>query len=1362
MEVKITLKHKFVRRNSPRQVAKALTACALVLAMGVSVSASTLFAGAITAETGNDGKNRFYSDYMTKAELQAAAEEKNEQIASEGMTLLKNAVVEDGNEITGQALPLEMGSKVSVFGARSDSIVLGGGGSGSVSSVGATMLYDSLEMAGFKLNPSLVSLYEGLPTKQQDVAYPNGTLNAYLEEDPAELGLDTPLYSNTYKNYSDAAIYVISRNAGEGADLPTDHAPGHEDITEHYLQLDDNERATLDVIKKYFKKIIVVINSANVMQLAELHYDPAISAILWMGQTGKNGAVAVGKILNGEVNPSGKTSDIYPADLTNDPTFYNFAYNSPFTMGENDKNYSITDLCYAPNADGKFIYFNDKNKNEKQDEGEETIWESSTAVTSVNYAENIYVGYKWYETASAGGAYEGASMAGVKADSLTKNGSNYASGATTSASDEYFNLSTGVLYPFGYGLSYSNNVNSNGFQWELRSVKIGSDATSWVDFDGNISPADLNKQIRVTVNVRNDSNYAGKEVVQLYGHDEDWKTNDFTQASENLLGFAKTDILEPGEDQDVEITVILSDMATFDTFDANSNGHKGWELEQGKYILTLNNDSHKVRITDNKLNINFTEDINMKQEGGVYKIDESDGAANVLFSNEDVNDTSGFKAYINNWDGSTKTATSTEEFISDNYVQKGQLTAEGALSGAAGKSTADIVVHPTKEGQKFSQFAYAYLYDESYENAFEDQPTDPWYIESVPDDWKQATEEYRKANPKADIQLWEMSGVTDDAKWTEFMNQLTLNELITIASKGGFSTAAIPAIGKPSTSDNDGPGQLKNGGLAWCAHVVIASTWNTQLAYEQGVIIGNESMFYGQNGWYGPGINFHRSPFAGRNFEYYSQDVIHMAQFAQAVISGAESKGCHTYPKHFFLDDQETHRSTGAGVCQFVTEQSIRELYMRVLEKALTGVNADGTSGLKGSGTMFAFGGIGLVHGSHTVYIDVLEKEWGFEGFHVSDIYLSGWRAQQLLRMHVMPMWLFGSMAGGSYEGVYIETKAGEALPDGTIAKEDTVGVYVPRDKEEEAAKEATLLSPTQWYWIRTTAEMQCRAIANNNAMKNGMVTTEYSAKTFDAVKSMAFSGSVAADFENQKVEYTISDGALPEGITLDAKTGALSGTPVAAGEYEFSVTVTADNWATTTVKGFKITVKEAITTESTLEAVAGEDFSANFSSDFKVGGTLNGSTIKAVKYSLRTDVPGLTMSDDGVLSGKPEIAGTYEIVVRVAVTIPGERVDSVENFDTTFVLTVSGDEASDKTIVSVEQVTEGNGGYKINFSDGTSITINNGADGQDGAPGKDGADGKSGCAGSVAPTALTVGAAMLLAVGVYVAVKVRKHKNNK
>lgn len=442
----------------------------------------------------------FVSNASNKEEALANGNEMCITLEEEGSVLLKN----------NNALPLAKNSKVSVFGKNSVNIVLGGSGSAGNSAGNGTILgiYDSLKEAGFETNEALYNFYNSSASGSGRPANPamEGSLDATLAIGETDYSSYTDTVKSSYSDYNDAALVVISRIGGEGFDLPRVQ-DGEDDPSRHYLELSPKEETLIDEIiaTNTFKHIILVINSANPIELGFLENNDKIDGAIWIGLPGAQGIMALGELLNGDVNPSGHLVDTYASDFTASPVYQNFGTNNNGTTGD------------------RFI-----------------VGTKTKASAFVDYEEEIYVGYRYYETR---GSIEG---------------------------EEWYK--NNVVYPFGYGLSYTS------FETTVSSVPTSFNA---------------NEEFVVTVNVKNTGLVAGKEVVQLY-MGAPYTTGGIEKPSKVLVGFKKTSLLEAGESEDLEITIDPYYFASYDYDDKNSNGFTGYELEAGSYSLYVSKNAHEV------------------------------------------------------------------------------------------------------------------------------------------------------------------------------------------------------------------------------------------------------------------------------------------------------------------------------------------------------------------------------------------------------------------------------------------------------------------------------------------------------------------------------------------------------------------------------------------------------------------------------------------------------------------------------------------------------------------------------------------------------------------------------------------------
>lgn len=848
----------------------------------------------------------FTSDYKSKNEVLEAGNKLNEEIEGEGAVLLVN---EDN------ALPLKKNSKISVFGKNSVDLVLSGSGSGSGGNEGSATLYDGFEGL-FEVNHELKSFYESSASGSGRSDNPDTTEGTEVAP-TLDIG-ETPVSSYTskvkasFKDYNDAAIVVISRIGGESFDLPRAQNTKNGGIEgNHYLQLDANEYALLDMVTSKFDKVVVLLNTLTSFQLDFIEEynntvdQKRIDAVMWIGGPGISGAKAIGSLLSGDINPSGKTVDIYPRDFTKDPTWQNF--------GDNSQNFNGTPgASFTENGDnvaGKYM---------------------------VTYEEGIYVGYKYYETRG---------FEELLADS------------TSNWYDE------NVVFPFGFGLSYtefSQTMNVTG------SVEEG---------------------IEFSVTVTNTGKVAGKEVVQLYVTLPYYR-GQIEKSHVQLLDFAKTELLQPNETQTVKFNVNAYELASYDYIDANKNQHFGYELDAGDYVFAISENSHIDEYAFDTKTVKLEEGITFKNDPVTGK------PVGNLYTTEDY------------FDSQYRLSDVTVRVDGEEYTRKGMSRTdfEGTFPTA-----------PDKDERELMNEINGVILSEN--DALNDKTTNnPTVYEGMPDMGNgEATYEYTDADGntvKRQIMLRDLFGKAyDDSLWDDLLNRLTYDDMIKLVNYGAFQTSAILSIGKNLTNDSDGPVGFINfmiglashykGNPSFASEIVIASTWSKDLAYQMGKIVGETGLWGdvgGNNlpytGWYAPAVNIHRSPFSGRNYEYYSEDAVLSGKLAVNVINGAMQKGVYTDLKHFALNDQETNRG---GVATYCTEQALREIYLKPFEIAVKGLDnpeevpsaaADGIVEYVGShGIMSSFNRIGTrwTGGDYRLITSILRVEWGFNGLVISD-----------------------------------------------------------------------------------------------------------------------------------------------------------------------------------------------------------------------------------------------------------------------------------------------------------------------------------------------------------------------------------------
>lgn len=883
-----------------------LIVTAIVLVLGIVVNAVLLSVPIVTnslslvfggerANITEDNRTEWYDrQYASKEEVLDAANDFVIEVEKEGIVLLKNE---------NDALPLSgKDAHISVFGKNSVNIVYSGSGSASSnSSTAQRTLYESLEAAGISYNETLKSFYEDSGKsgkgRPENPAMTSGQRLPGFGTGETPMDSYTPDVVDSYAGYQDAAVVVFSRIGGEGFDLPrameesfNGAAVAGASADSHYLELDENEKALLEHVKENFSKVIVVLNVGTTMEIPELKADEDIDAILWIGFPGATGIMALGQILTGtdtegnQISPSGHTVDTWAADFTMDPTWYNTG-------------------IYGSEYGNRYLY-----------NGETTDY------AFVNYEEGIYVGYRYYETRG------------------------YEEAAADPQSVWYENS---VVYPFGYGLSYTE------FDWD---VSFGTDSGSGITADDTLE---------VSVTVKNTGDYAGKDVVELYySAPYDYESPAIEKSHVVLGDFAKTDILTPGEEQTLTLTLDVEDMKSYDYADANENGFSGYELEAGEYRIIIGSDAHTAKAD------------------AVYTLSED------LQLKTDMNADGEETEVANAFDDVSAGIFGTNTYAS--YVSRKDF--EGTLRTEYLDDAERTLTDELKEEL-----------DESIKRKYtEPDAGKPWEVTGD----APATVPVNSGLSLRDM-LYDEAGnyvgevSFDDPRWETLLNEISLDEMKNLVGFGAFRTSEVKGVdgvvGKPLTVDSDGPSGFTSflsesvvyGTCAYQAECVMGSTWNVQLAEKMGELIGEEGLAGNEkgdglpySGWYAPAVNIHRSPFAGRNWEYYSEDGLLSGKFAAGVIKGAGKKGVYCYVKHFAVNDQETDREYN-GILVWANEQSMREIYLYPFEIA---VKEGGATGM-----MSSFNRLGMkwAGGSYALLTQVLRDEWGFHGSVITDYSLN-------------------------------------------------------------------------------------------------------------------------------------------------------------------------------------------------------------------------------------------------------------------------------------------------------------------------------------------------------------------------------------
>ena len=806
-----------------------------------------------------------YSDEVTsvyptqkatnKAEAFANAQEVNLKLAEEGFVLLKNE---------NAALPMNKGARISVFSKNSVNLSYGGSGSGGFDTSNNKNLYESLNDAGFVTNPTLKRFYESSqsgPVRTANSSDLDNGDNQKIATAETPQSKYTDAVKNSYADYSDAALVVITRIGGEGFDLPRyqGNSEGAVSPDSHYLELDQNEIDLLTAVTDgTFKRVVVVFNTPSSFEATFLKdsayaaFADKIDAAVWIGFTGSNGITALGEILNGDVNPSGRLVDTWAADFTKNPSFVNFGTGClPDTT---DK------------YDGGMYY-------------------------SVDYEEGIYVGYRYYETR---GETDG---------------------------EDWYNAN--VVYPFGYGLSYTT------FDWTVG--------------DASASEIELGTTITVPVTVKNTGSVAGKEVVQLYAS-APYTLGGIEKAHKVLVGFAKTKLLQPGESETVTVSFDPYSAASYDYRDANSNGFSGYELEAGEYTLYVSRNAHE---SEKAIALNLAADVQIGTDP------TTDGEV------------------VNRY-------TDSENFLDSDW----QL--DTMLSRADWEGT--WPTPQTAQQHAGTDRLYEEIRSEEHNNPTDfDSEEYPWFGEeptlTLRDLLPSAEAEGYEPVVSYDDERWEelMMGCDEE----EMIALINNGAYHTLAMESVGLPATIHGDG-PSGFTCFMSKEQVNGTCQYVSEPVMASTWNINLMNELGEAIGEEGTIgdkaTGQpySSIYAPGVNIHRSPFGGRCSEYFSEDPFISGMMGAAEVQGIQSRGVLPTVKHFVANEQETHRSIG-GDLSWLSEQALREIYLKPFEYT---VKLGETRGI-----MTSFNRIGTrwTGGDYRLLTEILRNEWGFNGLVICD-----------------------------------------------------------------------------------------------------------------------------------------------------------------------------------------------------------------------------------------------------------------------------------------------------------------------------------------------------------------------------------------
>lgn len=841
-----------------------------------------------TKTIGDAGDTYFEADYASAAEQEKAAQAICETAEANGATLLLNRE---------NALPLAQGAKVSLFGTGSADFVYGGTGSGSVDSSKALNLKDALEADGVSVNPTVWNFYTTGAGKDYRRQLAPGSLNNYIFDNSGYLINEVPqsVFTdaewNSVADYGDAAIMVVSRVCGEGSDLPWF---GTGDGDGNILSLSQEER---DILKKLadlkaagqVKSIIVLLNVSNPMELDFLQpslcgVDYGVDACLWVGEVGQNGIEAIGDILNGTVNPSGKLVDTYCYDNLTSPAMQN-TYVTSYT------NAAEQGLAFKSTCNEYYEV----------------------------YQEGIYVGYRYYET-----RYE---------DTVLGN-----------ANVGKYDYASTVAYPFGYGLSYTT--------FEYSGLTMKEEGDNFV----------------FTVSVSNTGSVDGREAVQIYMQspytDYD-RENGIEKAAVELVGFEKVAV-PAGQTVSVDVTVPKSELRAYD-----ANGAKTYIVDAGNYYFATGNGSHEA--LNNIL---------------VAKAELEDAANGTVDLNKMVGtgDASLAVQYQQASLDATTYAKTTDGTEISNQLDHADLN-------KFDDDTSNDVVYVSRSNWK-NTMPEATITATAYQAAVQIAANDAIVAGLAIQDQPESTGEMPTMGKEGTLTLPQFVGVPMDGSitvngqeytWDDLLDQLTFSDMTKLVGLAYHSTASASNVGKPATKDENGPlgltANLTGGGSStgYTSADILAATFDREIAEAVGRSLGNDCLMAtgkAYSGLYGPGVNIHRTPYGGRNFEYYSEDPFISGQICAAQVGGIQSKGVYVYMKHFALNDQDTGRD---GLCVWTNEQAAREIYLQAFEYPIEQANA--------LCVMTSFNRLGTTWagGDYNLLTNILRNEFGMKGIILTD-----------------------------------------------------------------------------------------------------------------------------------------------------------------------------------------------------------------------------------------------------------------------------------------------------------------------------------------------------------------------------------------
>ena len=767
------------------------------------------------------------------------------------------------------ALPLADDERnVTLFGrASADIRYRNSNGGGSADPNREINMKKAFNDAGFTINDTLYNAYAASSTQRVKA----GDETADIGEE--KISFYTQELRNSFASHNDAAIVTLSRWGGEGTDMSLNDSEGVSQLALH-----PSERDLLQMIRDSgeFDKIIVLVNSVYPLELGDLD-DYDVDACLWIANPGYYGLPGVVNVLTGEANPSGRLVDTYAADVDSSASM---------------QNYGGDDMMYTNKA-------------------ELAPHEQRYVV----YAEGIYVGYKYYETRYA--------------DAVMGTGNASGSAGVYASQGGSWNYADEVVYPFGYGLSYTT------FEQTLDSVVYDEASDTFT----------------ATVTTTNTGDAAGKVPVELYVR-LPYIEGGVEKSAIQLIAYDKTDIIEPGMSETNEI---VFDRYLMASYDVNAHeGEGGYILDAGTYYFAVGDDAHDAlnNVLAARGFTGMVDPFGAPAAGDIqcvqtYELAEHDDTSYLVsqYTEAEVYNLYNFADVNYYYDTPVVTYLSRSDW-QGTFPQKVVLTANDTVKAALKTSKADI----TAGTKSLDQVTY-------------EQP---------------------QTLSLAD--MWEAE--FDDPRWTTLVQQLSLEDLALIVNEY-YGQDPVNSVSKPATVTSEGSEGVslnylfgdKGISTGYASNTLMAATWSHEMQYKHGDFYAEDALYAGVHTMHGPGAGTHRSPYSGRNAEYFSEDAIISYYVGKNMEEAMGAKGLANNFKHFFLNDQENGRQ---GISTFSNEQAIREIYLRAYEGGLT---SEG-----GLAIMTSYNRIGCIYmaAEPVTQYELLRGEWGFEGYLMTDYIQAG------------------------------------------------------------------------------------------------------------------------------------------------------------------------------------------------------------------------------------------------------------------------------------------------------------------------------------------------------------------------------------